>query len=403
MRILFNAMPAQGIRSGVGHYTAELLRCLHEQADPDMHILARPGPWIGRLRRWFQPRQSLPNPSRVSASSNTGLCQRVASFFKGLRRSVLRNYLRAIAWLGRFDVYHEPNFIPVPSSVPTIATLHDLSVVLHPEWHPSDRVAWFERHFLAKIARCVHYFAISESAKQELIQTLGIAPTRVTCTYMGIRPWLRPLPREEVAPVLKELGLPPRYLLCVGTIEPRKNVLTLLRAWCDLPAALREAYPLVLAGGWGWKAEEVAAFFQDTARHRRAQQLGYVPEQALTAVYNGARALVFPSLYEGFGLPPLEMLACGGAVLASTAPAVAEVVGGQAHLIDPHDLEGWRDGMKRVLTDDAWWQHLRRGAVEHTRPFTWESCAAGTLRVYRSVAAGHYDCAPTPKGLRAAG
>jgi alpha-1,3-rhamnosyl/mannosyltransferase len=308
-----------------------------------------------------------------------------------------------IASLGRFDVYHEPNFIPVPCGVPTIASVHDLSVLLHPQWHPADRVRWFERHFAWMTRSCVHYFAISESGRQEIIQTLGITPERVTCAYMGIRPSFRPMTSSEVAPVLTELGLPERYLLCVGTIEPRKNILSLLRAWCDLPVALRESYPLVLAGGWGWKAEEVGGFFQDTARHKGALHLGYVPEEAMPALYNGARALVFPSFYEGFGLPPLEMLACGGAVLASTASALAEVVGGQAHLVDPHDLAGWTQAMQRVLSDDDWWQHLRKGGIEHSRPFTWHRCAADTLRVYRSVAAGHYDCAAyTPSFTEAA-
>src|SRR5207302_4554300 len=142
----------------------------------------------------------------------------------------------------------------------------------------------------------------------------GIPPSRITRTYMGVRPWLRPMTPAEVTPVLQRLGLPPRYLLYLGTIEPRKNVRTLLHAYCDLPAALRESCPLVLAGGWGWKAEEVAAFFHDEARHKGVLRLGYVAEEDLGALYNGARALVFPSLYEGFGLPPMEMLACGGAV-----------------------------------------------------------------------------------------
>src|SRR5205085_1100038 len=167
-----------------------------------------------------------------------------------------------------------------------------------------------------------------------------------------------------------------------GTIEPRKNVLTLLRAYCGLPAPLRERYPLVLAGGWGWKADDVASYFEATAKHRGVVRLGYVPETALGALYNGARLLAFPSIYEGFGLPPVEMMACGGAVLASTASAVAEVAGGVAQLLEPHDVEGWREALRQILSDDDVWQGLRRGAVEHACSFTWDRCATDTLRVY---------------------
>jgi glycosyltransferase involved in cell wall biosynthesis len=159
----------------------------------------------------------------------------------------------------------------------------------------------------------------------------------------------------------------------------------LLRAYCALPGQVRERWPLLLVGGWGWNAADVADFLESGARQRGVHYRNYVAESDLAALYNGARALVFPSFYEGFGLPPVEMLACGGAVLASTAGAVAETVGRQAHLIEPLDMDGWRQAMQRVVSDDDWWHGLRRGAVESVRAFTWEQCAADTLTVYRQL------------------
>jgi alpha-1,3-rhamnosyl/mannosyltransferase len=302
-------------------------------------------------------------------------------------QTILARHFRQTCRVGRYDLYHEPNFIPLSSELPTVATLHDLSVLNHPEWHPADRVAHFERRFRAGLSQCIHFLAISESGRQEIIRTLGLRPDQVTRTYMGIRPNLRPMSDDEVQPVLKRLGLPPRYLLYLGTIEPRKNVLTLLRAYSDLPSEVRTDFPLLLVGGWGWRSADVAAYLDAEAGPRGVRRVGYVPEEAVGALYNGARALAFPSLYEGFGLPPLEMMACGGAVLASTAAALVETVGPRAHLIEPLDVDGWRAALLRVTTDDDWHRELRRGTEEVARPYTWEACAETTLGVYRKLTA----------------
>ena len=283
------------------------------------------------------------------------------------------------------DLYHEPNNIPLPSDLPTVVTVHDLSALLHPEWHPAHRAAEYQARFHKGVAQARRFLAVSEFTRQELIHTLGLRPDRVTRTYNGVRPGLGPMPAAEVRATLRRLGLPPRYLLYLGTIEPRKNVMTLLRAYVKLPGEVRERCPLLLVGGWGWNSADVAAFLDAEARHRGVIYTGYLPEEHVAAVMNGARALVYPSLYEGFGLPPVEMLACGGAVLCSTAGALVETVGVRAHLIEPLDEDGWRTALHRAAVDDDWLGELRRGAVEAARPFTWDRCAADTLAVYRSV------------------
>jgi alpha-1,3-rhamnosyl/mannosyltransferase len=386
MRVVVNRLAALGLKTGIGHYTVQLLRCLRQQAGPD-EIDPFPTGWVGKVRAaCARLRPRLEPRAAPGQASPAGLRRAALEQARRLGRAVIARYFRIVCARRRYDLYHETNFIPLAGDRPTVVTLHDLSVLLHPEWHPADRVALFERHFRKGLKDCAHFLAISEHGRQEVIRTLGIAPERVTRTYMGIRPGLGPLPPEAVAPVLRRLGLPPRYLLYLGTIEPRKNVLLLLRAYCGLPQAVRERWPLLLVGGWGWNTAEVAEYLHGEARHRGVIHLGYLDEEHVPAVYNGARALLYPSLYEGFGLPPVEMLACGGAVLASTAGAVAETVGGHAHLLPPSDLDEWRAALRRVAGDDDWWNELRRGAVAAARPYTWERCAADTLRVYRSLA-----------------
>ena len=303
---------------------------------------------------------------------------------KPLAHALHRGVFRVAARWGRFDLYHEPNFVPVRTHLPTVVTVHDLSVLLHPEWHPADRVRFHERHFRRGLADAAHVVVVSESVRRELIEFLGVAPERVTAVHNGIGENYRPQPAASVAAMRSRLGLPPRYLLAVGTIEPRKNIGTLLRAFADLPPGLREKCPLVLAGGWGWKSEPERELVR-TLPGGGVIHLGYVADDDLPALYAGAAALFYPSFYEGFGLPPVEMLACGGAVVASTAAAVREVVGRHAVLIDPHDLAGWRDALKRTVTEPDWLDAVRRGGIEHAGQFSWAAAAERTFAVYQSV------------------
>jgi len=403
MRVVVNELAALGPRSGIGHYTVELLRGLRRLA-PTGQIDGFPQGWLRRGKAAF---------ARFRARRAPRLTPEGAALPPGRLRSGVMHRLRqwgqaVTAWSFRaacarnsYELYHEPNYIPLPTDLPTVATVHDLSALLHPEWHPADRAHFFQREFHKGLARCRHVLAVSEFTRQEVIRTLGLPPERVTRTYNGIRSGLRPLPRSEVDATLRRLGLPEGYLLYLGTLEPRKNLLVLLHAYCGLPTALRRRWPLLLVGAWGWKAGPIADFLQRHGTACGVLHLGYVAERHLAALYNGARALVYPSLYEGFGLPPVEMLACGGAVLASTAGALAETVGGQAHLIAPEDGDGWRQGMRRVLEDDDWWLWLRQGAAAAAQPFTWERCAADTLRVYRAVCQG--SAAEERADLRIAG
>jgi alpha-1,3-rhamnosyl/mannosyltransferase len=391
MRVVLNYLPATGARTGVGHYTAELLRCLRTQAAEDEVIDPFPGSWGQRAHSlWLKCRrdgQMAAANAQTSAPTSTrlNLKQQLVHLVRNCGRAVRGLSFRNLCRWRKYDLYHEPNFIPLRSDTPTIVTIHDLSVLLYPEWHPAERVAHFERHFLRGLKQCVHLFTVSDFVRREVIQHLNVSPERVTRTYNGIRPGLEPLPAQDVAAMLRELNLPPRYLLYVGTIEPRKNVKRLLQAYCALPASLRERWPLLLVGKWGWNTADVAEYLHHEARHRGVIHRNYIADRYLPALYNGARALVYPSLYEGFGLPPVEMMACGGAVLASTAGAVAETAGATAPLIDPLDVTGWRDALARVIEDDDWWLSLRRHALAATRPFTWECCAADTLRVYRQL------------------
>lgn len=384
MRVLVNGASAVRPKTGVGHTTVQLhLALTHEF--PDHAFWLYPGARVRRLAAWF----FRPSGSFAASSGRASRSPAVVAWARrlalGLARAGYAAHFHAVARYGRFDLYHEPNLVPFCVPLPTVVTVHDLSVLLYPQWHPAERVRRYERAFARGVAAADHILVDSDAVRAEALRLLGLPPGRVTTVHCGISPAFRPQPPAVVAAVRARFGLPSRYLLYVGTIEPRKNLTTLMRAFCDLPAALREACPLVLGGAWGWKSEPERELFEREGRQRGVRYLGYVADEDLPGLYAGAEALFYPSHYEGFGLPPVEMMACGGAAVVSTAAAVREVVGSQAPQIDPGDLAGWREALRRVITDPDYLAPYRRGAVAHAARYSWAAAARRTFAVYQSV------------------
>ncbi|HEY1192515.1 MAG TPA: glycosyltransferase family 1 protein [Gemmata sp.] len=382
MRVLFNGVTTLKPKTGIAHAAANLHAAL-VAAFPDDSFWLYPGARVTRTAQRFFKADSAPAP-RAGARPNRfkQLAKRAAG---AVAKAGYAAHFQWAARTGRFDLYHEPNFVPFRTGLPLVVTVFDLSVLLFPEWHPAERVKAHEAAFARGIALADHVLVGTEAVRAEAQKHLGLAPDRVTAMLCGVGPQFRPQPPEVVAALRAKYELPPRYTLYVGTIEPRKNIATLLKAFCDLPPRAREACPLVLAGGWGWKAEAERELFRSEAQPRGAIHLGYVPDADLPALYAGAEALLYPTFYEGFGMPPVEAMACGTAAVTSTADAVREVVGSSALTIAPHNLEGWRDALARIAADREVLSYYRRRGVAHAATFTWEACARITHGVYRKV------------------
>jgi len=383
MRVVLNGLAALKPKTGVGHHVADLAAALAAEFPADSFTLY-PG---GTLSRWV----TKANRGGAGGAAKTR-ANRLRRWLGGVRTAGkaaakaasglhFRGYTRAFP----FDLYHEPNFVPFRSHLPTVVTVHDLSVLKFPQWHPADRVTYHERHFHRGIGLARHVIVVSEAVRRELIAELGLAPERVTAVHNGVAPQFVPQPPEAVTAARHELGLPERFFLCVGTIEPRKNLGTVVRAFADLPPEVRSMCPLVLAGPWGWRSDAERQLFDDIGAPAGVRQLGYVPARLLPALYAAARVLLYPSYYEGFGLPPVEMLACGGAVIVSTDAAVREVVGPCGKAIPPDDLTGWRDAMRTAAEDEVFVNELKRGGPARAAEFTWTRAARETMAVYRTV------------------
>lgn len=280
--------------------------------------------------------------------------------------------------------YHEPNMIPRPYDGVCVTTFHDLTWHRHPEAMPDERRRWIDRHLARSLAQADRIITDTAFVRDEVAGVLGVDPQRIDVVPLGVSPAYRPRAGEELAPLLARRDLGVRgYLLAVGTVEPRKNLRRLLRAYTRLPQALTGRFPLVVTGASGWDNEGELADLSALERAGRIRYLGYTSADELAALYAGARGFVFPSLYEGFGLPVLEAMASGTPVVCSSSPSLAEVLGGHGHRVDPLDEADIAAGLRAVLEDDAGNRRFVEAGLEHAAGFIWRRCAERTAAVYR--------------------
>jgi alpha-1,3-rhamnosyl/mannosyltransferase len=282
----------------------------------------------------------------------------------------------------RSSLVHGPNYFLPASAEGGIITVHDLSVFRYPETHPAERVRAFERQFTHSMQRAAHIITDTETIRREVIETFSISQDAITAIPLGVDPRFAP----RGAPTLHQLGLAPgAYGLCVSTLEPRKKIAELIRAWEDLPDGLRSRFPLVLAGGSGWENEALHDEIEKAARQGWLRHLGFVDEQSLSELYAGTALFIYPSIYEGFGLPPIEAMASGVPVIVADSSCLPEVCGDAARYVDPDDVEEFVRSIEDCLTNSEWRDRAIAAGLDRARNFSWARCVDQTMTVYRKV------------------
>ncbi len=270
---------------------------------------------------------------------------------------------------------------------PSVISFMDLSFLRFPRAFNRANRLYLTIMARAAVRRADHLLAISEHTRQDLLRLLGASPERVTVTYCGVDSSFKPLDPALVRAYREQHGLPERFVLYVGTLEPRKNVPRLLQAYARLRRS-GGAPPLVLAGARGWRHAAIDAALDRLDLREHVRFLGYVPAAELPLCYNAATVFAYPSLYEGFGLPPLESLACGTPVVTSNASSLPEAVGNAALLVDPRDPAALAGALGAALEDESLRDRLRRSGFERARQFTWRRMAEQTVAVYHGVQQG---------------
>lgn len=283
------------------------------------------------------------------------------------------------------DLYHGVlNVMPLLSPVPSVVTIHDLSPLLFPQTFRRINRMYTTWAIRVSAKRAAHIFTVSEHAKREIVTHLGVDADRVTVTYNACDARFVPVSESELAAFRQRHGLPARFLFYLGTLEPRKNIPRLLDAYAQV--AKTHDVPLLIGGGKGWLYEPILAQAERLQLGDKLKFVGYIPQEEQHLWYGAASAFVFPSLYEGFGMPPLEAMACGTPVITSNASCLPEIVGDAAIKVDPHDVDALAEAMRRVLDDADLRADLRQRGLAQAARFSWFETARRTQAVYQRVA-----------------
>jgi len=287
------------------------------------------------------------------------------------------------------DIIHSPDFIcPLYNKIPAVITVHDLAFLLYPNF-VTARSARYYGQVEEAVKHASRIIAVSRSTKNDLIKLLGASESKIDVIYEASDPFFRPIPREHAQMGIREVGIqaPERFILFVGTIEPRKNLSTLIRAYRHLRDYYHHALPLLLAGAPGWLAEDVHGLVAELGLEQHVHFLGKTSNDQLLALYNLATVLAHPAHYEGFGLPPLEAMACATPVVCSNAGSLPEVVGDAALLVPPEDVEAWSVALDRIISDDQLQATLGKKGLKRATIFSWDKAARETMSVYHKAVA----------------
>ncbi len=286
---------------------------------------------------------------------------------------------------GQVDVVHGPvNVVPLAGRVPGIATIHDLAFLAYPEQYPSIQRRYLKTMTRLSARHARRVITVSEFTRQDVISRLDVPDDRVTAVPNGVDPSFFPRTATvELERFRREYRLPDQFLLFVGTLQPRKNLIGLLRAFATIPKPAR--VPLYVVGAPGWMYHDIYAEVSQLGIANEVHFPGYAASGTLPLWYSASTAFVYPSFYEGFGLPVLESMACGTPVVASNRTSLPEVVGDAGLLVDPDDTEEIAGALETILNDENQRRELAARALKRAARFTWNRTARETVAVYRQV------------------
>lgn len=386
-KLLINLNPLRPPLTGIGYYTKNIIKeCLKRDID-------LVGIKNGRLLNSMEIEKlisSLEIKHNVTHSPSTSLKKKLIEFVRTFPGIYAVKYflisLRAkktLSSLGKKGfTYFEPSFVPMKYSGDVITTVHDLSFLTYPEFHPTERVNFLTKMVKKTVSVSSHIVVDSNFIKKELFEYYSVSPDQVSTVYLGVENNFRIHSKQETQSTLDRFKLiDNNYILSVATLEPRKNLAKLVDSYRGLPQEIKNTYPLVLVGNSGWKNNILFNSIEDLVSSGNIIVTGYLSDMELNRLYSSATLFVYPSLYEGFGLPIIEAMASGTAVLTSNCGATAEVAGDAAFLVDPKSTLSITNGITSLLLDQDLRVSLEKKSINRAEYFRWHKCVDEILSV----------------------
>ncbi len=361
--------PKRGERAGVGHYSYYLIKNILAQDKKNEYVL------------FFDYR--FQNTNEFRQKNVTIRYFPFSQYKKFLPFSYSHMLIAAFLSRENLDLYHSPaNVIPYGYRQPSIVTVHDLAIYKHPEWFPRGQKFSISILVPRSLNRAWRIIAVSEATRKDIIKTFNISQDKIKVIYEGMVDAKTAVDAEAMK---KKYKIPGKYLLYVGTLEPRKNLVELVSAYHQLIEKNKSLskYTLVLAGHRGWKSGGIFKKIKKLKLGDKVHYVDYVPHADKLGLIKEATAFVFPSLYEGFGLPVLEAMSLGTPVITSNISSLPEVAGQAAILVNPKNEKSLVDAMKKVLTSAPTRKRLSTAGIEQSKKFSWRKCAQETIKVYR--------------------
>lgn len=376
MKILVNAIPLIGLLTGISRYVRQLYAELDQF--PDVEIAYFDGNRV--LKN--MPAQANPEKWSRAISAIWKLPDPVVFAARTLHWWKFEMQLRHVCRKDHYDIYHETGFVPAAmSTVPTVYSIYDLSLIKYRNTHPKERVWFYDFMGRRRLHFASHILTISEFIRQEICNTFTLSPSTVSAIPLATDSHFHPRSAEKIDLVRKRYNLTGEFLLFVGSLEPRKNLPLLIQAIqrCNIRVSL------ILVGWEGWGDKSWMQTIRESGLGERIILAGYVDDETLACLYSGATAFVYPSLYEGFGLPILEAMACGCPVICSNIASMPEVAGDAAIQIDPTNPDELTRAIEGVIADDTLRHWMIHNGFLRAEQFTWCKTAENTLEMFKKV------------------